>query len=153
MIHECDQPSLRSIAFKLFPASLPHRPGMSLFTPDMLSLLPLFPVDLHQAVVQHDPIESVMRNMNPVHFPTFLLQKGRSDVVALIGFEDHLFLACIDWLWLSPKSPKHRIVPTSFELGDELIHSLGGNREMPNNHYNGLFFYPLPNDSLDIPIR
>ena len=126
---------------------------MSPFISDILPLLPFFHVDLHQAVVQQYPIDSVVRDVNPVCFLDLLLQMSGTYVVGLIGFEDQLFHPFIDWLWFSSRLPEYRIFPRFYELVDELIHTLTGNLEIPGYLNNGLLLFPLTNDPLDIPIR
>ena len=126
---------------------------MSTFIPNIFPLLPFFHVDLHQTVVQQYPIDSIMRDMDPVCFLNLLLQMDWTNGVGLIGFEDQLFCSIIDGLELSSRLPEYRIFPRFSELVDELIHSLTGNLEIPGNLNNGFLICPLLNDPLDIPIR
>lgn len=78
---------------------------------------------------------------------------GRTQVVSMMRCENLVFGFQMNGSWYSSRLSDFWIFLKIFEYVCKLVDSLASNRKIPGYLTNMLFFPPLPDESLSVPIR
>lgn len=95
IIHKCDEPPVLPVERDHLPISLPHWHGVISLIIYPFPLFLFLHTGLHSIMVQKNPIDCIMEDVDSVLFLDLLLQEGWSKCIFVICGEDECF--CFTW--------------------------------------------------------